>query len=93
MTFWGKQSSQRTGKLGPYDIAWDQFSGFDFRLSSVANDGRFHGNVAFQTCNNIGSLFLLVPTNGGVEKKNEDDDTKIDPISKTSSQEDGELHD
>jgi hypothetical protein len=54
-------------------------------LSTITNDLCSQGNISLETCNNIGSLLLLIPTHSRIQAQDTDYDTKIDPVIQTSS--------
>jgi hypothetical protein len=60
---------------------------------AITNDMCSHRNISFQTGNNVGSLFLLIPTDGGVQTQNSNDDTKVNPIFQTRGKENSKFHD
>lgn len=75
------------------DITRNQFTGEDGLLLVVTDDGSLHGNVTLERSDDISSLLLLVPTDNGVEQQDTANDTEINPILKTGSEESCELHD
>jgi len=60
---------------------------------TATDDSGLHGNVTLERGDNVGSLLLLVPTDNSVEKKNTSNDTEIDPVTKTGSEEESDFHD
>jgi hypothetical protein len=81
------------GRRPAYNVPGDEFPGLDFVLPPSANDDRFHGNVTLEAGDDVGGLLFLVPTDGGVEQQDGDDDAKVDPVAKACGDEDGDLHD
>lgn len=79
--------------LNDDNVTGDDLASLDLLFLTITNDGCLHGNVTLEFCDNISSLFFLVPTNDGVEHKNGDNDTEIDPITKTGGEEDSKFHD
>ena len=75
-----------------YDVTRHNFTGQDGLFLAVTDDSCLHGNVTTERSDDIGSLLLLVPTDNGVEHKNTDNDTEIDPVTKTSSKENSDFH-
>jgi len=61
-------------------------------LGATTNDDSLHGNIALERRDDIGSLFLLVPTDESVEHENGNDDPEVNPILKTGSKQDSKLH-
>lgn len=76
-----------------YNITRHEFTGFDVLFRSVADDASLHRDITLQAGNNVGSLLLLVPTDDGVEHQDTNNDTGINPILQTKSQDSGGLHD
>jgi hypothetical protein len=76
-----------------YDISRYEFPSLDIMFCAVADYSRSHGDITFQTGDDIGSLLFLIPTDRSVEKQNSNDDTKINPILETGGKEDSEFHD
>lgn len=76
-----------------YDITRNNLTSENLLLGAVTDDRGLHGNVTLEGRDDVGSLLLLVPTDDGVEHKNTDDDTEINPGAKTSSEENSNLHD
>ena len=74
------------------DITGDELTGEDVLLLTVADDSGSHGDITLERGDDIGSLLLLVPTDDGVEHKNTDDDTEIDPITQTCCEKDSKFH-
>ena len=59
---------------------------------SITNDGASQGDVALQTGDNICGLLFLIPTDSSVEQQNTNNYTEINPVAKTSGEEDCKLH-
>jgi len=78
--------------LDDNDITGDELTSEDFLLLTVADDSGSHGDITLERGDDIGSLLLLVPTDDGVERKNTDDDTEIDPITQTCCEKDSKFH-
>ena len=76
-----------------YNVTRNDFTSLDLFFHAVTHDDGLHGNITFETGDNIGSLFLLVPTDNSVQHQDTNDDTEVDPVTKTSSEEDSKLHD
>lgn len=76
-----------------YNIAWYKFSSADFLLLTIANNTSLHCDVSLQAGDDVGSLLLLVPTDDGVEHQDTNNDTGIDPVLKTKSQDCCGFHD
>lgn len=80
-------------RRGPtYDVTRNKFAGLDLLFLAVTNDSASHSNITLQGGDDIRSLLFLVPTDDSVEHKNTNNDTKIDPVTKTGSEEDGKFH-
>lgn len=79
--------------LQTYNVTWDELSSLDFLFRTITNDERLHGDITLERGNNIGGLFFLVPTDNGVKQQDGNDDTEIDPVTKTGSEQDSEFHD
>lgn len=75
-----------------HNVTRNQFTGKDFSLLTVTNNPRAHSNVTLQGSDNISSLLLLVPTDSSVKQQNSDNDTEINPVTKTTSKQDGQFH-
>lgn len=76
-----------------YNVTRNKLASLDFLHMTVTNNFSLHGDVTLQAGNNVGSLLFLVPTDNGVEHQDTDNDTKIDPVTQTSSEHDSKLHD
>lgn len=76
-----------------YNIAWYKFSSPDFLFLTIANNTSLHCDVSLQAGDDVGSLLLLVPTDDGVEHQDTNNDTGIDPVLKTKSQDCCGFHD
>jgi hypothetical protein len=79
--------------IDTYNITWDDLSCEDFLFNAITNDGSLHSDITLERSHDIGGLLLLVPTDDGVEHKNTNDDTEIDPVAKASSEENSNFHD
>lgn len=66
-----------------YDISRNQLTSLDLALLAISDNNRLHGNITLERGDDIGSLLFLVPTNNSVQQKNSNDNTEIDPITKT----------
>lgn len=69
-----------------HNIAWYKFSSPDFLFLAIANNASLHCDVSLQAGDDIGSLLLLVPTDDSVEQQDTNDDTGINPVLKTKSE-------
>ncbi|KAH0357736.1 plasma membrane H+-ATPase Pma1, partial [Aureobasidium melanogenum] len=74
------------------NVTGDELTGEDVLLLTVADDSGSHGDITLKRGNDIGSLLFLVPTDDGVQHKNTDDDTEIDPITQTCCEKDSKFH-
>ena len=82
-----------SGLLDDDNITGNKLTSKDILFLTLADDGGAHGDVTLEGSDDIGSLLLLIPTDGGVEEQNTNNDTEIDPGTKTGSEEDSEFHD
>ena len=78
--------------LNDDNVTGDKLTGEDLLLLTVANNNSTHSNITLEGSDDIGSLLLLVPTDESVKKQNTTDDTQIDPVTQTSSEEDSKFH-
>ena len=78
--------------LATHDITSNKFTSKDLLLLTITLDNSLHSNVTLQTSDNVGSLLFLVPTDDSVEHKNTDNNTEINPVTKTSSKENSQFH-
>lgn len=62
-------------------------------LLAVTDNSASHGNVTLERGDDIGSGLFLVEGDESVEQQDTADDTEIDPVTKTDSQQGGNLHD
>ena len=53
--------------LDDHDVTGDELAGLDVLFLTSADDSGLHGDVTLQLGDNVGGLFFLVPTDGGVE--------------------------
>lgn len=74
-------------------VTGDEFTSLDFLFVASTDDGGLHGDVALEGGDDVCGLLLLVPTDDGVEQKDTDDDTKVNPFTETGGDEDGDFHD
>ena len=74
------------------NVTGDELAGLDVQFLTITDDSRLHGDVTLEGSDDIGGLLFLVPTDDSVKKKNTDNDTEIDPATKTGSEEDSEFH-
>jgi hypothetical protein len=74
------------------NVTGDELTSLDVGFLAITNDSRLHGDVTLERSDDIGSLLFLVPTDDGVEKKNTNNHTEIDPVTKTGGEEDSEFH-
>jgi hypothetical protein len=81
------------GEEGTHNITRNQFSGLDLLFLTVTHDNASHRDIALERRDDISSLLFLVPTDDGIEHQNTDDDTEINPVAKTGSEEDSQFHD
>jgi hypothetical protein len=78
--------------LDDNNITSNELTGEDLLLLTVADNDSTHSNITLERSHDIGSLLLLVPTDESVEQKNTTDNTEIDPVTETGSEEDSEFH-
>ena len=76
-----------------YNVTRNKFTSLDFHFNTVTDDLSLHGDITFQTGDDVGSLLFLVPTDNSVQHQDTDDDTEVDPILKTGSEQNSEFHD
>ncbi|KAI6876686.1 plasma membrane H+-ATPase Pma1 [Hortaea werneckii] len=79
--------------LDDNNVTRDQLTGLDILLLTLTDDHCLHGNVTLQTGDDIGGLLFLIPTDESVQEQNTDNDTKVDPVTKTGREQDSEFHD
>lgn len=77
---------------GTYNVTGDDFTSENGNLGTIANDGRPHGDITLERSDDIGSLLFLIPADESVEKKDTADNTEIDPVLKTGSQDSSNFH-
>jgi hypothetical protein len=75
------------------DVTRDDFGSLDFSEGAVTEDGGLESKRLLQLLDDRTSLEFLNETNTGVEQEQTANDTKIDPILKTSSENGSGLHD
>lgn len=85
-------SGDDSALLDDDDVTSNKLTGEDLLLLTVTDNDSTHSNITLQRSNNIGGLLLLVPTDKGVKKKNTTDDTKIDPVTQTSGEQNSKFH-
>jgi hypothetical protein len=88
-----EKATRPTRRGRAYNVTWDQLPGLDFLDSAVSHHFSFHGDVTLQAGDDIGGLLFLVPTDGGVEHQDADNDAKINPIAQTSGKKNSQFHD
>jgi len=66
------------------DITGNKFTSKDTLLLTLTDTSGLHGNVTLERSDDIGGCLFLVPTDGGVEEKNTNNNTQIDPVTQTS---------
>ena len=84
---WDGSGAKRT-----YDITSNELTSKDLLLLAITDNNRLHGNITLERGNDIGGLLLLVPTDNRVKHKNTNNDTEINPVTQTSSQENSKFH-
>lgn len=77
---------------GTYNVTGDDLPSQDLLLLTVTLNHGTHSDVTLETGDDVGSLLLLVPTDNSVKEKNTNDDTEINPVTKTSSKTDSQFH-
>ena len=75
------------------DITGNDFGGLKLLQGAVTKDNSLQSQGLLEFVDNAASLEFLDETNTGVEQKQSTDDTEIDPVLKTSSQDSSSLHD
>lgn len=75
------------------DVTGHDLAGLDVVLLAVADNDGAERDAGLELGDNVAGLLLLVPADEGVEHKNTDDDTKVDPLAQTGGEDDGNLHD
>lgn len=75
-----------------YNITGYDLSREDLLFLTVTDNSSLHGDITLERSDDIGGLLLLVPTDNSVEHKNTDNNTEIDPRTKTGSEEDSNFH-
>lgn len=78
--------------LDDNNITSNELTGENLLLLAVTDNDSTHSDITLERSNDIGSLLLLVPTDESVKQKNTTDNTKIDPVTQTGSEEDSEFH-
>lgn len=66
-----------------YNVSRNNLPSFDLVFLPISNHHSFYNNVSSETCHHICGLILLVPSNGGVEKKASNDHAEFDPITES----------
>ena len=69
------------------------FTSFDLTFLTITDNLGLKSNTLLKLSDNVTSLLLLVPTDEGVKHKDTTDDTKIDPVTKTTGKTNSKLHD
>jgi len=77
---------------GTYNVTGNELTCENVVLLAITDNIGPHGNITTQTLDDVLSLTFLVPTDNSVKHQDTDDDTKVDPITKTSSEEDSQFH-
>lgn len=75
-----------------YNVTGNELTSADFLLLTITNDEGLHGDVTLEGGDDVGGLLFLVPSDNSVQHKDTNDNTEIDPITKTSSEEDSNFH-
>jgi hypothetical protein len=78
--------------LDDNDVTSNELTGEDLLLLTVTDNDSTHSNITLERSHDVGSLLLLVPTDESVEQKNTTDNTEIDPVTETGSEEDSKFH-
>lgn len=76
-----------------YNITGNELTSENVLLLAVTNNGTTHGNVTLERGDDIGSRLFLVEGDEGVEQQDTADDTEIDPVTQTDSQQSSNFHD
>lgn len=79
--------------MGTHNIAWYKFSGPDLLFLAITNNTSLHGDISLQAGDDVGGLLLLVPTDDSVKQQDTNNDTGVDPVLKTKSQDCCRFHD
>ena len=61
-----------------YDVTRNQLARKNLLLVAIADNPGSHCNVTLQAGNDVGGLFLLVPTDNGVKHQDTDNDSQVD---------------
>tara|TARA_R110002060_G_scaffold55202_5_gene65729 strand:+ start:576 stop:818 length:243 start_codon:yes stop_codon:yes gene_type:complete len=75
-----------------YNVTGNQFTSLDLLLNTITDDSCSHGDITLQTGDDIGSLLFLVPTDNSIKQQNTDNNTKINPLTQTSREQDSDFH-
>ena len=78
--------------LDDENITRNEITGRDFLFLTISDDSCFECDISLKFSDDITSLLFLIPSNKGVEEQDSDNDTEIDPILKTSCENDCEFH-
>lgn len=81
----------KTHLLNLEDITGNDLGGLNLLEGAVTEDDSLESESLLQFLDNGTSLEFLDETNGGVEQEQSADDTEIDPILETGSQDSGSL--
>lgn len=76
-----------------YNITGNELTSENVLLLAVTNNGTTHGNVTLERGDDIGGRLFLVEGDEGVEQQDTADDTEIDPVTQTDSQQSSNFHD
>lgn len=74
------------------DITGDDLGSIDFTEGAITKNGGLEGERLLQFFDDGTGLKFLDETDGGVEQQQSADDTEIDPIFETGSQDGGGLN-
>jgi len=78
--------------LNDDNVTSNELTSKDLLLLAVADNNSTHSNITLERSHDISGLLLLVPTDQGVKSQDTTDDTEINPVTKTSSEQNSELH-
>jgi hypothetical protein len=78
--------------LDDNNITSNELTSENLLLLAVTDNDSTHSDITLERSNDIGSLLLLVPTDESVKQKNTTDNTEINPVTQTGSEEDSKFH-
>lgn len=76
-----------------YNITGDDFTGENVLLLAITDNSASHGDVTLERGDDIGSRLLLVESDESVKQQDTANDTEIDPVTQTDSQQSSDFHD